>query len=163
MKTAQEEIDEKFMRLALEEAQKACSLGEVPLGCAIADFRDGTPRLVASAHNETEQRGDATSHAEMLAISKASAAVGDFRLPGMALYVTKEPCAMCAGAIVLSRISRVVWGVSDPKRGGESRFGILSSPELINRPEIVRGVLEDESLSLLQGFFRERRRRPGLV
>ena len=100
---------------------------------------------------------DATAHAEMLALSAAAEAKGAWRLTGTRLYVTKEPCPMCAGAIILARVSTVVWGVSDPKRGGGTVFGIFDHPGINHHPEIVRGVLADESLEILQGFFRSRR------
>jgi len=153
---------EGFMRQALREAVKAAEAGEVPTGCVIVRPPDagaggGNGRILARAHNQTELLKDATAHAEILAITQASAAVGDWRLTGTILYVTKEPCAMCAGAIVLARIPLVVWGLSDPKRGGHSVFSILNHDGLNHRPEIVTGVLEDDCRALLQAFFRERR------
>ena len=158
---------EHFMRLALREAVKAAAAGEVPAGCVIvarpADAR--TPpmaaHVLARAHNQTELLKDPTAHAEMIAITQAAAAVRDWRLVDTILYVTKEPCPMCAGAIVLARIPVVVFGVPDPKRGGAvSVFNILNHPNLNHRPEIVSGVLEAECREILQEFFRERRQKP---
>ena len=155
---------EHFMRLALDEAAQAGADGEVPTGCVIieAPADSATPpeavRILARAHNMTETRHNPAAHAEMLAITAAAEAIGDFRLTDTILYVTKEPCAMCAGAVVLARIPTVVWGVDDPKRGGESLFGILSSEALIHRAQTIHGVLGDEARNALQSFFRERRR-----
>ena len=153
---------EHFMRLAMREAEAAAAAGEVPAGCVIVErpaegARPEDVRILGVAHNETEGRGCATAHAEMLAIAQACAARGDFRLTDTVLYVTKEPCAMCAGAIVLARIPVVVYGVDDPRRGGQSVFGILGSEALIHRAEIVGGVCGDECRDQLQSFFRARR------
>ena len=166
-------FDETFMRLALREAEKAAAEGEVPLGCVIVapavlePAHDGHPavcdpdpamaRILGRAHNQTEGLSDATAHAEMLAMSSAFAAVGDWRLTGARLYVTKEPCPMCAGGIVLARLATVVWGVSDPKRGGGTTFGIFSHPGINHHPETVAGVCEADAKALLQDFFRIRR------
>jgi len=152
-----------FMRLALREAQKAADAGEVPAGCVIIrhpaseDIPLAAVKVIARAHNQTETLKDATAHAEMIALTQASAALGDWRLTDTILYVTKEPCPMCAGAIVLARVPHVVWGVSDPKRGGHTVFSLFNHPGLNHRPEPLAGVLEPEGLALLQGFFRERR------
>jgi len=152
-----------FMRQALREALKASEAGEVPTGCVIIrkpvalDQPLAAVRVLGRAHNQTELLKDATAHAEMIALTQAAAALGDWRLLDTVLYVTKEPCAMCAGAIVLARVPLVVWGVSDPKRGGHSVFSILNHAGLNHRPEILTGVLENECLDLLQGFFRSRR------
>ena len=167
-------FDEAFMRIALREAEKAAAAGEVPLGCVVAAPRvlepahDGHPpvydpdpaaaRLLGRAHNQTELLCDATAHAEMLALSSAFAAAGNWRLTGARLYVTKEPCPMCAGGIVLARVDAVVWGVSDAKRGGGTVFGIFSHPGVNHHPAVVSGVCEAEAKALLQGFFRDRRR-----
>lgn len=146
--------DERWMRRALQQAQHADGDGEIPVGAVIV--REG--RLLGQAHNQVERLKDPTAHAEILAITQAAAAIGDWRLNGCVLYVTKEPCAMCAGAIVLARITRVVWGVDDPQRGGAvSRFRILQDAALNHRAEMVGGVLEEESRALLQTFFRRRR------
>ncbi|MDX9867440.1 MAG: nucleoside deaminase [Kiritimatiellia bacterium] len=152
-----------FMRLALREAERAESAGEVPTGCVIIrrppdpDVSPAAVRVLARAHNQTEMLRDATAHAEMIALTQASAALGDWRLLDTILYVTKEPCPMCAGAIVLARVPLVVWGVSDPKRGGQSVFSILNHPGLNHRPEIQAGVLETECRAALRTFFRVRR------
>jgi tRNA(adenine34) deaminase len=158
---------EHFMQLALREADKAAAAGEVPTGCLIiADPGPGaTPACLAAvkvlgrAHNQTETLKDPTAHAEMIAITQAAAAIGDFRLTQSILYVTKEPCVMCAGAIVLARIPTVVYGASDPRRGGHSCFNIPNHPALIHRVEIIEGVLADACRERLQSFFRERRRK----
>ena len=168
-----EEFDRTFMRMALREAEKAALDGEVPTGCVIVEpavlepAHDGRPavldpdparaRILGRAHNQTEGLRDATAHAEMLAMSAAFNAKGDWRLCGARLYVTKEPCPMCAGGIVLARLAAVVWGVSDPKRGGGTEFGIFAHPGINHHPQIVAGVLEEESKSILQSFFRARR------
>lgn len=152
------------MRQALCEAEKAAASDEVPTGCVIVvpdDDPDAPPasaRLLARAHNQTEGLTDATAHAEMLALTAAFAAYGNWRLSGARLYVTKEPCPMCAGAIVLARVSAVVWGVSDPKRGGASVFGILDHPGINHHPAVVPGVLEEPCKAILVDFFRRRRK-----
>lgn len=146
--------DEYYMAIALREAEKAASDGEVPTGCVIVDGED---RILARTHNQSEGLCDATAHAEMLALSAAFAARGNWRLNGCRLYVTKEPCPMCAGAIILSRVDRVIWGVGDPKRGGASVFGIFSHPGINHHPETTGGVLEEPSKRILQDFFRKRR------
>ena len=166
-------FDEFYMRMALREAERAAMEGEVPLGCVIVapavlePAHDGHPavydpdpskaRILARTRNQTEGLADATAHAEVLAVSAASQVVGDWRLSGARLYVTKEPCPMCAGAIVLARLDAVVWGVSDPKRGGSSVFGVFGHPGINHHPETISGVLEDESKSILQRFFQSRR------
>ncbi|HMO51403.1 MAG TPA: tRNA adenosine(34) deaminase TadA [Kiritimatiellia bacterium] len=143
-----------YMRKALRLAERAAASGEVPVGAVIV--RDG--HVIAQAYNQVELLKDATAHAEMIALTQAASAVGDWRLTNCVLYVTKEPCPMCAGAIVLSRISQVVWGLSDPLRGGAvSRFNILQSDTLNHRVDIITGVLEDECRSIIQDFFRSRR------
>ena len=114
--------------------------------------------VIGRAHNQVELLKDATAHAEMIAITQAAAALGDWRLTGTVLYVTKEPCAMCAGAIVLARIPTVVFGAADPRRGGAvSVFNILQHPALNHRCEVIGGVLEEECAALLRGFFRDKR------
>ena len=157
-------FDEYFMRMALREAEKAAADGEVPTGCVIVDAEgldeNAEPtavRILARAHNMPEQLKDATAHAEMLALTAAAEARGAWRLSGTRLYVTKEPCPMCAGAIILARPDTVVWGASDPKRGGGTVFGIFDHPGINHHPAIVKGVCEAESKSLLQNFFRQRR------
>ena len=142
------------MEIALEEARKAEGHGDVPIGAAI--FRDG--KLLSQAGNERELRRDPTAHAEVLAIQAAAAVLGGWRLPETTLYVTLEPCAMCAGAIVLARIPRVVYGTYDPKAGAAgSVLEVLREPALNHRPEVVGGVREEECAALLREFFASRR------
>lgn len=142
------------MRFAVREAQKAFEAGEVPVGAVIFLGSE----LIAKAHNQVELLKDPTAHAEILAITQATTRLDDWRLNDCTLYVTKEPCPMCAGGIVLARIPRVVWGADDPKRGGaRSRFQILECDDLNHRPEIETGVMAEESRGLLVSFFRERR------
>ncbi len=148
------EVHEARMRRALRQAALAAEAGEVPVG-AVIYHRD---RLVAQAFNQTRTLKDPTAHAEMLAITQAASALGDWRLLDCALYVTLEPCAMCSGAIVLARIPLVVWGAPDPQRGGAvSCFQILDSPQLNHRPALLGGVLQDECSTLLLDFFKSRR------
>jgi tRNA(adenine34) deaminase len=142
------------MRLALDEAEDAAEAGEVPVGAVIV--RDG--EVLSRAGNASVSATDATAHAELLAIQAASAVLGDQRLSGCTLYVTLEPCAMCAGAIVLSRVDRVVFGAWDPKAGmSGSVADLLRNPKLNHSPEVQGGVLEAECAALLSEFFRERR------
>lgn len=140
--------------MALREAEKAAADGEVPTGCVIVDAEG---RILGRAHNQTEGLTDATAHAEMLALTAAFSAKGNWRLTGATLYVTKEPCPMCAGAIVLARVDRVVWGVGDPKRGGGTVFDIFGHPGINHHPALSSGVLEPECKAVLQDFFRARR------
>lgn len=142
------------MGLAIERARAAAAHGDVPIGAAI--LRDGEP--LALAGNERELRRDPTAHAEVLAIRAAAEALGGWRLPGTTLYVTLEPCAMCAGAIVLARIPTVVYGAPDPKAGAAgSVLEVLSNPSLNHRPEVVPGVREEECAALLREFFAAKR------
>jgi tRNA(adenine34) deaminase len=142
------------MEIALAQAREAESHGDVPIGAAI--LRDG--ELLSRAGNERELRRDPTAHAEVLAIQAAAAALGGWRLPGTTLYVTLEPCAMCAGAIVLARIPRVVYGTPDPKAGAAgSVLDVLREPALNHRPEVIAGIRETECAALLREFFASRR------
>jgi tRNA(adenine34) deaminase len=142
------------MGLAIEQARLAEAHGDVPIGAAI--LRDGEPLAVAG--NERELRRDPTAHAEILAIRAAAAALGGWRLSGTSLYVTLEPCAMCAGAIVLARIPTVVIGAPDPKAGAAgSVLDVLAEPALNHRPELVAGVRQEECATLLREFFNARR------
>jgi len=153
------DFDDMYMRMAVREARAAAEDGEVPIGALIVH---PDRAVIGKAFNQVETLRDATAHAEILAITQACRALGDWRLEGCTLYVTKEPCPMCAGAIVFSRVSRVVWGVSDPLRGGESVFHILNSPSLVHRVECVPGLMEAECRDDLRGFFqnvREQKRR----
>jgi tRNA(adenine34) deaminase len=146
--------DARLMTMAIERAREAERHGDVPIGAVIA--RDG--ELLAAAGNERELRADPTAHAEILAIRVAAEALGGWRLPGTTLYVTLEPCAMCAGAIVLARIPKVVYGALDPKAGAAgSVLDVLAEPALNHRPKVTGGVLEAECAALLTGFFAARR------
>jgi tRNA(adenine34) deaminase len=146
--------DEFYMRRALELARHAASQEEVPVGAVLV--RDGA--ILTEAANEVETRQDATAHAEMLAIGEAQALLKSWRLTGTTLYVTKEPCPMCAGALAHVRVDRIVFGVSDPKAGAcGGAFHLFDLPGLNHRCEITSGVLRQESLGVLQEFFRERR------
>ncbi|MCF2533719.1 tRNA adenosine(34) deaminase TadA [Yinghuangia sp. KLBMP8922] len=141
------------MRLALDEARLAPATGDVPIGCVVLD-RDGA--VVGRGRNEREAYGDPTAHAEVVALREAARTVGEWRLSGCTLVVTLEPCTMCAGAIVLSRVDRVVFGAWDEKAGAAgSLWDVLRDRRLNHRPEVLSGVLEDECGELLRTFFRE--------
>ena len=143
------------MRLALREAERALEHDDVPVGCVIA--REG--EVIAAAPNERELRGDPTAHAEILALREAARATGTWRLSGAVLYVTLEPCAMCAGAIVLARLHRVVFGTWDDKAGMAGSVGdLLRHSRLNHRPEVRGGVRAEECGALLREFFLTRRR-----
>jgi tRNA(adenine34) deaminase len=147
-------LAEQMMALALERAREVEGHGDVPIGAVIA--RGG--EVLAAAGNERELRADPTAHAEVLAIRAAAEALGGWRLPGTTLYVTLEPCAMCAGAIVLARIPSVVFGAPDPKAGAAgSVLDVLTEPALNHRPEVSGGVLGAECAALLRGFFATKR------
>jgi tRNA(adenine34) deaminase len=146
--------DERFMRLALREAERAGERGEAPVGAVIV--RGG--EVIAAAGNERELSSDPTAHAEMLAMREAARALGGWRVPDSVLYVTLEPCAMCAGAIVLARMPRVVYGAADPKAGAAgSVLDVLGERRLNHRPQVDAGLLADESAALLGAFFASRR------
>ena len=149
--------DAYFMGQALREAHKAYAAGEVPVGAVVV--RDG--RIIGRAWNQVETLKDATAHAEMLALTAAQQAVGDWRLERCTLYVTKEPCPMCAGAIVHCRPERLVFGCADPKAGAAGSWINLleANPPLNHRCDIVAGVMAEEAVHLLQSFFREARQR----
>lgn len=147
-------IDEEFMREAIKEAKAAENIDEVPVG-AVA-VRDG--RIIAAAYNTRETSKCATHHAEILAIEKACAALGGWRLPGVTLYVTMEPCAMCAGAIINSRIERVVYGAKDFRFGAFGSALDLNEAGLNHKPEVVGGVLGDECADILSSYFRRKRK-----
>ena len=147
-------IDQLGMRLALAEAERARAIGEVPVGAAVLRGAE----VVALGHNETIGLRDPTAHAELVVIRRALAAAGTDRLPNVTLYVTLEPCAQCAGAILLAKVGRVVFGAWDPKAGmAGSLYDLLRHPKLNHCPEVVGGVLEEESQAVLRAFFRERR------
>ena len=146
--------DEQFMRLALREAESAAEHGDVPIGAVVV--REGD--VIGAAGNERERRSDPTAHAEILALRTASRRLGGWRVPDSVLYVTLEPCAMCAGAIVLARVPRVVFAAPDPKAGAAgSILDVLGEPRLNHRPRVDSGLLADESTALLRAFFGERR------
>ena len=146
--------DEYFMRLALREAERALEHEDVPVGCVIAHEGE----VLAAAANERELRGDPTAHAEVLALREAASRLGSWRIAATVLYVTLEPCAMCAGAIVLGRVPRVVYGADDPKTGAAgSVFDVLAEPRLNHRPDVAAGLLAEESAELLRAFFAGRR------
>ena len=152
--------DDYFMCLALREAERALEHDDVPIGAVLVKSGE----VLASAHNERELRGDPTAHAEMLALRAAARALGSWRVLDTVLYVTLEPCAMCAGAIVLARVPRVVFGASDPKAGAcGSVVDLLSVAELNHRPVVASGLLADECGELLRAFFAARRQAAELL
>ena len=144
-----------FMQLALQEAEAAAEENEVPVGAVIVH---GERRIIASDHNRREQLRDPTAHAEMLAITQAAEALGSWRLDDCTLYVTLEPCPMCAGAIVLARIPKVVYGASDPKAGAvQSLFNLLDDARLNHRCSVVSGILAEACGDILSRFFQRQR------
>ena len=146
--------DEYFMRLALREAERATEHDDIPVGAVIV--REG--EVIAAGHNEREVRADPTAHAEMIALREAARALGSWRVLDSVLYVTLEPCAMCAGAIVLARVPRVVFGTSDPKAGAAgSVLDVLGERRLNHRPHVQSGLLAEECADLLRAFFASRR------
>jgi len=154
----QQEIDERYMRMAIDAALVAKENGDVPIGTVIV--HDG--RLIAKAYNQREQLQDPTAHAEIIALTQAAAALGLWRLHGGTIYVTLEPCPMCAGALVLARLDRLVYGCPDPKTGAcGSLYDIVRDGRLNHRLEVTAGVLADDCSRLLQDFFRPRRGRNG--
>lgn len=148
--------DDYFMGEALRQASRAYELGEVPVGAVVV--REG--RIIARAFNQVEMLKDATAHAEMLALTQAESAVGDWRLTDCALYVTKEPCPMCAGAIVHTRVARLVFGASDPKAGAAgSALNLLQFPTLNHRCDVVGGLRAAQCGALLRDFFQAHRQK----
>lgn len=146
--------DQSYMREALRMAEKAREADEVPVGAVVV--REG--KVIARAYNQVELLKDATAHAEMLALTQAEAAMNDWRLTDCDLYVTKEPCVMCAGAIVHTRIRRIIFGCADPRSGGAGGIlNLLQHPSLNHHCQITSGVLENECASILQDFFRNKR------
>jgi tRNA(adenine34) deaminase len=146
--------DEYFMRLALREAERAAEHDDVPIGAVVV--RDG--EVIGTGHNERELRQDPTAHAEVLALREAARALGSWRVLDAVLYVTLEPCAMCAGAIVLARIPRVIYGTTDPKAGAAgSVLDVLAEPRLNHRPQVAGGLLAQECSDILRAFFGSRR------
>lgn len=145
-----------FMRMALREAQQALAEGEVPVGAVVVH----DTRVIGRAHNQVEKLRDATAHAEMIALTQAATALGDWRLDACTMYVTLEPCPMCAGALVQCRVATVVFGARDWPQGGTlSNFGIVQYPKNIHKVAVIEGVLEDECKELLQTFFTRLRSR----
>ncbi len=146
--------DADMMRLALDEAERAATHGDVPIGAVVARVDE----VLATAGNERELRADPTAHAEVLALRAAAERLGGWRIPDVTIYVTLEPCAMCAGAIVLARVPRVVYAATDPKAGAAgSVLDVLGEPRLNHRPHVEGGVLAAESAALLEAFFAGRR------
>ena len=146
--------DEYFMRLAIREAEAALDHEDVPIGAVVVHEGE----IIGAGHNERELRQDPTAHAELLALREASRALGSWRVLDSVLYVTLEPCAMCAGAIVLARVPRVIYGAADPKAGAAgSVLDVLAEPRFNHRPNVSGGLLAEESADLLRRFFAERR------
>jgi len=146
--------DEYFMRLTLREAARALEHDDVPIGALVVHGGE----VIAAAHNERELRQDPTAHAELIALREAARSLGSWRLLDSVMYVTLEPCAMCAGAIVLGRIPRVVFGADDPKAGAAgSVLNVLAVPQLNHRPVVESGLLAEEAADLLRAFFASRR------
>ena len=141
------------MEYALQEAKKAAQMGEVPIGAVVV--KNG--EIIASAHNLCEALKDPTAHAEILAIKKAAEKLGDFRLTGAELYVTLEPCPMCAGAAVNARISEIIFGAADPVKGALGSVTNLYSFDFPNKPTVFGGIKEKEAITLLQEFFKAKR------
>ena len=148
--------DEHFMRLAIREAERALEHDDVPIGAVVV--HDG--EVIGAGHNERELREDPTAHAEVLALREAARTLGSWRVLESVLYVTLEPCAMCAGAIVLARVPRVVYGTEDPKAGAAgSVIDVLDEPRFNHRPDVAGGLLREECAALLRAFFAARRGR----
>lgn len=146
--------DEQYMRMAIDQAYIAEENGDVPIGCVIV-YED---RVIAKAYNQREQLHDPTAHAEIIALTQAAEAVGNWRLHGCTIYVTLEPCPMCAGALVLGRLDRLVYGTDDPKTGAvKSLYNIVQDDRLNHRLEVTSGVLADDCKAQLQAFFQRRR------
>jgi tRNA(adenine34) deaminase len=148
------DLDEQMMRVAIEEAMEAAAYGDVPVGAVVARADE----VLSRAGNERERQQDPTAHAELIALRAAASAVGSWHLEGCTMYVTLEPCAMCAGALVLGRVDRLVFGTEDPKAGFAGSLGNLVRDERLNHTlEVEGGVLLGECADLLKNFFRERR------
>jgi tRNA(adenine34) deaminase len=146
--------EEYFMRLALREAARALEHDDVPIGAVVVQGGE----VIGAGHNERELRADPTAHAEMIALREAARALGSWRVLDSVMYVTLEPCAMCAGAIVLARLPRVVFGATDPKAGAAgSVFNVLEEPRLNHRPQVESGLLAEDCADLLRAFFAPRR------
>src|SRR5881396_2246342 len=157
MGTGEPSDDERFMNRALDEARRCLTWGDVPIGAVVVE--DG--EVIGAAGNERERLTDPTAHAEILALQEAARRVGSWRLSGCTLYVTLEPCAMCAGAMVLARVDRLVFGAVDPKAGFAGSLGdLVRDPRLNHRLAVRGGVLAEQASALLHAFFRERRTAP---
>ncbi|MFY9384586.1 MAG: tRNA adenosine(34) deaminase TadA [Dethiobacteria bacterium] len=149
-----EKSDYFYMEMALEQAREACTCGEVPVGAVLV--REG--QVIAACRNRCEELKDATAHAEILALREGSRHLGGWRLPGTTLYVTLEPCPMCAGALVQARVERLVYGAADPKGGAcGTLYNIVQDERLNHRLDVTGGVLKEACAALLQDFFRSRR------
>jgi tRNA(adenine34) deaminase len=174
MTESERRFHEHFMRIALREAEASAAAGEVPCGCVIVMAPEGvfepgiahpptlsdpwSAKILAKAHNQTELLNDPTAHAEMIAITAATATIGDWRLKNAIVYVTKEPCPMCAGALIWARPEMIVWGLSDKERGGEHEFGILSSKKVNHHPILLPGILEEVCREQFVDFFKTKRK-----
>lgn len=146
--------DQQYMKMAIDQAYIAEENGDVPIGCVIVHEN----RVIARAYNQREQLGDPTAHAEIIALTQAAEAIGNWRLEGCTIYVTLEPCPMCAGALVLGRLDRLVYGTDDPKTGAvKSLYNIVQDGRLNHRLEVTAGVLADDCRAQLQAFFQRRR------
>jgi tRNA(adenine34) deaminase len=153
---------EHFMHLALREAARALEIGEVPVGAVVVhqQSEDDAGWVIGAAYNQREQLRDPTAHAEMIAITQAAEALGSWRLSGCTLYVTLEPCPMCAGAVVLARLPRLVYGATDPKGGAvSSLYQLVNDPRLNHGAEVVAGVLAEPCGAILSRFFQQKRSR----
>lgn len=155
MLTAPRDTDEMYMSLALDEARQAARCGEIPIGAVVVCG----DKVIARAHNRTEQLTDVTAHAEIMAVTTAAMHLGGKYLPDCTLYVTVEPCLMCAGALAWAQLGRLVYGTPDDKRGSHTYFSTpeLDSPPLHPRTQVTAGVLAEEARELMQSFFRRRR------
>ena len=163
-------FDEKMMKEALRQAEKAAAIGETPIGCVIVRTHDyegnalQAPKIIARGYNRRNTEKRVTAHAEIIAVNRATKALGDWRLEGCTLYVTLEPCQMCAGALVQSRIDRVVIGAMNPKAGSAgSIVNLLEEPRFNHQAEVTRGVLEAECRAVLQGFFKQLRKKEDMT
>lgn len=147
--------DQRYMRMAIDQAYIAEENGDVPIGCVIVHQN----RVIAKGYNQRELLNDPTAHAEIIALTQASEYIGSWRLTGCTIYVTLEPCPMCAGALVLGRLDRLVYGTDDPKTGAvKSLYNIVQDTRLNHRLEVTSGILQDECQKQLQAFFQKRRR-----
>ena len=154
MEQTKQQKDEQYMRSAIEEARVAAENGDVPIGCVIVH----NGRIIGRAYNQREQLQDPTAHAEIIALTQAAAALESWRLTGCTMYVTLEPCPMCAGALVLARIDRLVYGCDDPKTGAvKSLYNIVQDKRLNHQIEVTSEILAEDCSKLLQDFFQRRR------